>query len=49
MQADFTVLDGSLLQVLRKGGDQLPAVEATYVKGQCQFALPTFEHPDKSS
>lgn len=49
MQADFTVLDGNLLHVLRKGGDQLPAVRATYVKGQCRFALPTFENPDKSS
>lgn len=37
MQADFTVLDGNLLDVLHKGLNDLPTVKATYVKGQLQY------------
>ncbi len=37
MQADFTVLDGNLLDVLHRGLNEMPAVKATYVKGQLQY------------
>ena len=37
MQADFTVLDRNLLEVLQQGGGELPAVMATYVGGRCGF------------
>jgi len=37
MQADFTVLDGNLLDVLHRGLNELPTVKATYVKGQLQY------------
>lgn len=37
MQADFTVLDGNLPDVLHRGLNELPKVKATYVKGQLQY------------
>lgn len=37
MQADVTVLDGNLLDVLHRGLNELPTVKATYVKGQLQY------------
>lgn len=37
MQADFTVLDSNLLDVLHRGLNELPKVKATYVKGQLQY------------
>ena len=37
MQADFTVLDGDLLEALKEGGSNIPAVRATYVNGKCSY------------
>lgn len=37
VQADFTVLDGNLLDVLHRGLNELPTVRATSVKGQLQY------------
>ncbi|DBA97126.1 hypothetical protein WJX77_007862 [Trebouxia sp. C0004] len=37
MQADFTVLDGNLLDVLHRGPNEMPTVKATYVRGQLQY------------
>lgn len=37
MQADFTVLDSNLLDVLHRGLNELPTVKAAYVKGQLQY------------
>lgn len=35
MQADFTVLDGNMLEAL-EGGNHIPAVKATFVNGICR-------------
>ena len=37
MKADFTVLDGNMLQVLQQGGPDLPQISGTYVDGKCRF------------
>lgn len=36
MRADFTVLDGNMLEVLKEGGNHVPAVKATFVSGICR-------------
>lgn len=36
MRADFSVLDGNMLEALQ-GGSNIPAVKATFVNGLCKY------------
>ena len=36
MRADFSVLDGNMLEAIQ-GGSHIPAVKATFVNGICKY------------
>ena len=41
MRADFVVLDGNMLDVLKDGSSHIPAIQATYVNGVCVYGCST--------